>query len=155
MGAPWVKLKIHVDVTVLVASGGLVRREGLQDLAQTRHIFPCSLAIRDELASVTIALAVAHGTGNSNGFTGIWESEFNFDFSSKFQFHSHQYAHPEFAKLSAASLSDQSFVLLVKNNPERDIELVAYAAAFAWVRRGQADSDFRGHIATLAVCSAG
>lgn len=138
-----------------VASGGRVCCEGLQDLAQTRYILPRSLTVRDELASVTIAIAVAHRTGNSNGFPGIGKSEFNLDFPSNFQFHSDQYAYSEFAKLSAAAISDQGSVLFVKNDPDRDIEFVAYAAAFDFVGRGQGGRGFRGHIATLAACSAG
>src|SRR5260370_36739911 len=108
--------------------------EGLQDLAQARHVFPCSLVVGDELASVAIAVAVAHGAGNSDGFAQIRESELNFEFSSNFQFHSHQYAHSEIAQLSAASVSDQSFVWLVKNDTERDIEFVTHRAALGWVR---------------------
>jgi hypothetical protein len=126
--------------------------EGLQDLAQTRYVVLFSLVVGDELASVAIAMAIAHGAGDSDRLAGIWESEFNFDFSSNFQFHSHHHAHSEIAQLSAAPISDQGFVWLVKNDAERDIELVTYGAAFGLVRRGQRDSSFRGHTTTLAVC---
>jgi hypothetical protein len=126
--------------------------EGLQDLAQAGDVVLFSLVVGDELASVAIAIAIAHGAGDSDGFAQIRESELNFEFSSNLQFHSHQYAHSEIAELSAASISDQSFVWLVKNDTERDIELVTHRAALGCVRRGQRDSGFRGHTATLAAC---
>jgi hypothetical protein len=39
----------------------------------------------------------------------------------------------------------------VKNNPERDVQFVAYRSPFSWVGRRQAGNDISGHNATLTV----
>src|ERR1019366_1038235 len=81
------------------------RAEGLQGLAQPRNVFPFSFTVQGELASVTIAIALAHCPGNSSGFPRIRKSKLNFAFLPKFQFHSRHYAHPPFANLCASSFS--------------------------------------------------
>jgi hypothetical protein len=125
--------------------------EGLQGLAQTRNVFPFSLTVQGELASVAIAIAVAHCTRNSNGFTRIRKSKLNFEFFSELQFHSRHYTHPPFANLCAPSVSYHGCVLFVENNPEWDVEFVAYRATLALVRRRQAGNDLSGHNANLTV----
>ena|ERR1019366_2118073 len=48
-------------------------------------------------------------------------------------------------------ISYQSCVLFVENNPEWDVEFVAYRAAFALVPRRQSGNDLSGHNAILTV----
>ena len=132
-------------------SGGSFPGEGLQDLAQTRYVFLLFLAVRYELASVTIAVAIAYCAGNSNGFTGIRKRKLNFDLAPHSQFQSHQHAQPPLAQLYAPPVSYQCGFLFAENNPEWNIDFVAYGASFVLVRSRQTDNFLSGHNPTLAV----
>jgi len=99
-----------------------------------------SPALLGELASVTVALAVAHRAESANWLAGIGQSKFNFDFVANSQFDSHHYTYTMFTEFSATSLSDYGFVGFVKDNSERNVDFVSDRAAFERVR-----NDLDGH----------